>query len=344
MEKHTIEIIANGRRLRRVRWTAVTLLLSLTVFALCVAMLLMGNTIYPLGVVLRTLMGEQIQGTSFAIVTLRLPRMLAGLFAGFAFGMAGSVFQTMLRNPLASPNVIGVTTGSSVAAVFCIVMLKTSGTTAAFAAVVAGLAVTALIYALSQIGNFSSGKLILIGIGIQAMLNALISFMLIKASSNDVPSAMRWLSGSLNMIQAEGLIPLALSLLLFSPLILLLNKRLSILELGEESAITLGVSVNFTRMILILSAVCLLAFATAATGPIAFVAFLAGPIAKRLVGTGFPHVFPASLTGAMLVLGADLIGQFAFSIKYPVGVITGIIGAPYLILLLIRMNKAGNLQ
>lgn len=344
MERKTIEIITQGRSMRRFRWTGVTVLLAAAVFLLCIAMLLMGNTIYSFDVVLQALMGEQIQGASFAIVTLRLPRMLAGLFAGIAFGMAGSIFQTMLRNPLASPNVIGVTSGASVAAVFCLLMLKVSGTTAAFAAVAAGLAVTFLIYGLSQIGGFSNGKLILIGIGIQAMLNALISFMLIKASNNDIPSAMRWLSGSLNTMQMEDLTPLAITLLLFCPLTLLFDKCLNVLELGEQSAVTLGVPVNLTRIVLLLSSVCLLAFATATTGPIAFVAFLAGPISKRLVGTGLPCTLPAGLTGAMLVLGADLIGQFAFSVKYPVGVITGIIGAPYLIFLLVRMNKAGNVQ
>lgn len=340
----TLEIVETGRRKRRGRWRLATVLLTVFVLALCAAMLLLGNTIYPPEVVLRVLRGEEIEGATFAVVTLRLPRMLAGLLAGFAFGMAGSVFQTMLRNPLASPDIIGISSGSSAAAVCCILILRVSGTAASFAAVAAGLAATALIYGLSQYGGFSGGKLILIGIGVQAMLNALVSFMLLKAASFDVPAAMRWLSGSLNTIQMKELAPLGVALLLLCPLVLLSGRRLRILELGEQSAITLGVQTNRTRILLILSTVCLLAFATATTGPIAFVAFLAGPIAKRLVGAGASDTLPAGLVGAALVLCSDLLGQFAFGTKYPVGVITGILGAPYLLYLLIRKNREGGSQ
>lgn len=344
MDIKTIDIIAAGRNSRLRRLRAATVLLACACLLLCAAMLWLGNTIYPLDVVLRVLRGEQVKGATFAIMTLRLPRMLAGLLSGFAFGMAGSVFQTMLRNPLASPNVIGITSGSSAAAVFCILVLKVSGGIASMASVAGGLLVTALIYLLSQGGGFSGGKLILIGIGVQAMLNALISFMLLKAAAHDVPSALRWLSGSLNTIQMTDLPALAAAVLLLCPVILLFGKRLRILELGEHSATTLGVRANLTRIVLILSSVCLLAFATATTGPIAFVAFLAGPIARRIVGAGQAAELPAGLTGAVLVLLADIIGQFALPVKYPVGVITGIIGAPYLIFLLIRTNKAGDSQ
>lgn len=341
MNTKTIEMIETGRRARRSRSRTVIAALTLITLLLCGAMLYLGNTIYPPDVIWQVLTGEDIQGATFAIGTLRLPRMLAGLFTGFAFGVAGSVFQTMLRNPLASPNIIGVTSGSSVAAVFCILILKVSGMTASFAAVIAGLAVTGIIYALSQGGGFSGGKLILIGIGIQAMLNALVSYMLLKAASHDVSAAMRWLSGSLNTIQMKDLPPLVIVMLVFCPLVLLLGRQLQVLELGEQSAVMLGLKANQTRVLLILSSVCLLAFATATTGPIASVAFLAGPIAKRLTGIGASYELPSGLVGAVLVLSADLLGQFAFSVKFPVGVITGIIGAPYLIFLLVQANKKG---
>lgn len=98
-------------------------------------MLLLGNTIYPVNVVMRSLMGEEITGANFAINTIRLPRMITGVFAGFAFGVAGYIFQTMLRNPLANPNILGITSGSSVAAVFCIVVLHTSNTVVSIAAI-----------------------------------------------------------------------------------------------------------------------------------------------------------------------------------------------------------------
>lgn len=306
-------------------------------------MLLLGSTIYPVKDVIRTLAGEQIKGVSFAVNTIRLPRMLAGLFAGFAFGIAGNTFQTMLRNPLANPNVIGITAGSSAAAVFCIIVLHTSNAVVSIASVIAGLVTVTVIYLLSRAKPFSVGRLILVGIGMQAMLNAAISYLLLVGAQQDIPAAFRWLSGSLNGAQMNQLPPLIISVLICTPIIVLLGKHLSILELGEQSASSLGVNTDQTRLLLILSAVCMIAIATAATGPIAFVAFLSGPIAKRLVGTGFSNALPAGLVGANLVLAADLVGQFAFEVRFPVGIITGILGAPYLIFLLIRMNRKGQL-
>ncbi|MHB8131874.1 MAG: FecCD family ABC transporter permease [Mobilitalea sp.] len=341
MIQHNLDIIKKGYFRRRFRWMTVTILLVVITLILSGAMLILGNTRYPLTVVFRVLFGEQLQGASFAIGTLRLPRMLSGLLVGIAFGMAGNTFQTMLRNPLASPDIIGVTSGSSVAAVFCILILKISGNVVSLAAVLSGLFVAALIYVLSKGGSFSGGRLILIGLGIQAMLNAVISFLLLRASQYDVPAALRWLSGSLNGMQMKNIPGLFFVVVIFGFVIILLGKHLKILELGEQSAITLGLKTDQTRLLLILSSVFLIAFATAVTGPIAFVAFLAGPIAGRLVGTGNPNVIPAGLVGASLVLGADIIGQFAFDIRFPVGIITGILGAPYLLFLLIRMNRTG---
>ncbi|CAI6060242.1 FecCD family ABC transporter permease [Cohnella sp. JJ-181] len=343
MTNATYEYILAGRRHRRRRWLLVTCSLALLACILCCLMLMLGNTLYPARDVLRALSGEQLKGVSFAVNTIRLPRMLAGLFAGFAFGLAGNTFQTMLRNPLANPNVIGITAGSSAAAVFCIIVLHTSDTVVSIASVVAGLATVVAIYALSRAKPFSVGRLILVGIGIQAMLSAMISYLLLVGAQQDIPAALRWLSGSLNGSQMRELPPLVISVLICAPVAIVLSKHLSMLELGEQAATSLGAHTDKTRIWLILSAVCMLALATATTGPIAFVAFLSGPIAKRLVGVGFSNVIPSGLVGLNLVLAADLVGQFAFQVRFPVGVITGILGAPYLILLLIRMNRKGNL-
>ncbi|EFU39415.1 iron ABC transporter permease [Paenibacillus vortex V453] len=343
MTNHSMEFIMKGRRQRRRRWILVTSLLAVLACLLCCAMLLLGNTIYPIQDVIRALSGEQIKGVSFAVSTIRLPRMLAGLFAGFAFGVAGFTFQTMLRNPLANPNVIGITSGSSAAAVFCIVILHANGAVVSLAAVIAGLATVLFIYVLSRGKVFSIGRLILIGIGIQAMLDAVISYLLLVSSEKDVPSALRWLTGSLNGSQLQELPPLVITVIICSPIVIMLSKHLSILELGEQTASSLGVDTDKTRIALIVSSVCMVAIATATTGPIAFVSFLAGPIAKRLVGAGSSNALPAGLVGVNLVLAADLIGQFAFEYRFPVGIITGLLGAPYLIFLLIRMNRKGEL-
>ncbi|MDF2723896.1 MAG: iron transporter permease [Paenibacillus sp.] len=343
MKSAAVNLILSGRRLRRRRWVLVTSLLAALACVLCCAMLMLGTTFYPVQDVIRALMGEQIKGVSFAVSTIRLPRMLAGLFAGFAFGIAGYTFQTMLRNPLANPNVIGITSGSSAAAVFCIIVLHTSEAVISIASVIAGLAIVILIYVLSRGRTFSVGRLILVGIGIQAMLDALISYLLLVGKQQDIPATLRWLAGSLNGSQMSELPPLVITVFVFAPIVIGLSKHLSMLELGEQAASSLGVSTDKTRVALIFSSVCMIALATATTGPIAFVAFLAGPIAKRLAGVGFPGAIPAGLVGANLVLAADLIGQFAFEYRFPVGIITGLLGAPYLIFLLIRMNQKGDL-
>lgn len=339
MMNESINLIMLGRTKRRRRFIFVTCFLAVVAFALCGTMLMLGNTIYPVGDVIRVLLGEQVKGASFAVGTIRFPRMVAGVFAGFAFGISGHVFQTMLRNPLANPNVIGITAGSSAAAVFCIIVLHASSAFVSIASIIGGLATVVVIFLLSKGTSFSIGRLILIGIGIQAMLNAVISYLLLIGQHHDVPTAMRWLSGSLNGAKMENLYALMITVLIFAPIIIFLGKRLDMLELGEQTATSLGVNTDRTRVILIISSVLIIALATATTGPIAFVAFLSGPIAKRLVGIGFSSVIPAGLVGIILVLASDLIGQFAFVARYPVGVITGILGAPYLIMLLIRMNR-----
>jgi iron complex transport system permease protein len=343
MMNESMNLIMMGRLKRRRRFVLVTSLLAIIAFALCGTMLMLGNTIYPVSDVISVLMGEKVKGASFAVGTIRFPRMAAGVFSGFAFGAAGHVFQTMLRNPLANPNVIGITAGSSAAAVFCITVLHASDTFVSIASIIGGLTAVAVIFLLSKGSSFSIGRLILIGIGIQAMLDAAVSYLLLIGQQNDLPAAMRWLTGSLNGAKMEELYPLMITVLIFAPIIILLGKRLDMLELGEQAATSLGVDTNKTRLMLIISSVLIIALATAATGPIAFIAFLSGPIAKRLVGVGFSSIVPAGLVGIILVLAGDLIGQFAFAARYPVGVITGIIGAPYLIYLLIRMNRKGDL-
>lgn len=339
---NTIDLIKQGRLSRRRRWIAVTSVLAVLSLALSCAMLLLGNTIYPVRVVVAVLLGEEIQGATFAIQTIRLPRMLAGLFAGFAFGIAGYTFQTMLRNPLANPNVIGITSGSSAAAVFCIIVLQSSKAVTSIVSVIAGLLTVLMIYGLSRGKSFSIGRLILVGIGIQAMCNSAITYLMMIGEEHSLPAAVRWLTGSLNGVKLEELPALILSCFVLVPVILLLGRPLMMLELGEQTAMSLGVRTDRVRVLLIVSAVVLASIATAVTGPIASVAFLAGPIATRLVGVGTANSIPAGLVGAALVLAADLAGQFAFQVKFPAGIITGLIGAPYLLFLLIKMNRRGD--
>lgn len=267
--------------------------------------------------------------------------MLTGLLAGFAFGAAGSTFQTMLRNPLASPDIIGVSAGAGAFAVTGIIMLSMTETAVSFFALGGALVTAVSIYLLSNRRGFTGARFILIGIGVAAMMQSIISYVLTSAPSWQIHTAMQWLSGSLNGASWEKLGPLTAAFAVCVPILLLCARSLEMLRIGDETATGLGVQVRPVRILLIVSAVTLLAFATAATGPIAFVAFMAGPIAARIMPPGASLVIPAGFVGALLVLVSDFAGQYLFGERYPVGVITGVLGAPYLILLLIRINRAG---
>lgn len=334
------EVLAGERR----RWLLVTGALLTLVAALAVVMMCVGsNNTYAPAEVWRVLAGgDAADHVTRAVWDYRLPRVVAALLVGFAFGVAGNTFQVMLRNPLASPDVIGITSGSSVAAVFCLLILHMGpGQTSAYA-VAAALVMAGAIYCLANVGGFSSGKLILVGLGMQAITKAFTSFLLLKGAEFDVPSALRWLSGSLNGVTLPETAPLV-AVMPLAAVAVALGRRLRILELGEEATTTLGASPRPTRAALILCTVAMIAFGTAVTGPIACVTFLAGPIASRMVGSSSRATVPAGLVAVALVMAADIVGQHYLGTRFPVGVVTGIMGTPYLLYLLVRMNRKGSL-
>ncbi|MGW1660570.1 FecCD family ABC transporter permease [Streptomyces microflavus] len=333
---------ATRRRIRGAsRRRLVILILAALVVAAFAATLMAGRTFYPPGDVLRVILGEQVPGASFTVGRLRLPRAALALVAGFSFGLAGVTFQTMLRNPLASPDIIGISSGASAAAAVAIVTLSLGEVQVSVLAIAAGLGVALLVYSLAFRGGVVGTRLILIGIGISAMLDSITSYVLSQAAEWDLQEAMRWLTGSLNGATWDQAFPALVAAAVLTPLLLGQARNLSAMQLGDDTASALGVRVERTRITVIVAAVGLIAFATAAAGPIAFVAFLSGPIAARIVGAGGSLLVPAGLVGSLLVLVADFTGQFAFGERYPVGVVTGVLGAPYLIYLIIRTNRAG---
>ena len=202
-----------------------------------------------------------------------------------------------------------------------------------------GLGTAALIMRVSRSENFSVNRMILVGIGAQAMLSAVINYIILKTSDYDLSTALHWLSGSLNGVRMNDLPVFAVITLLCVLLLLSMGRDISLLGLGEELPVTLGMRVARSRSVLICCAVLLCASSTAVTGPLASVAFMSGPIAQRILRTGGTGTLHAGMTGAVIVMISETIGQFAFATRYPVGVITGIIGAPYLIWLLIRTNR-----
>lgn len=331
-----VHIKRKTKKQRKIYFFAFVVLFILASTYLC-----LGKTIYPIDVVMKVLLGNDINGASFTIVQLRLPRMLVGLLGGMALGAAGNTFQTMLRNPLASPDIIGVTAGTSMTAVFCLLILQISGSIVSMISILSGVGISAILYLFSKGRGFSGSRMILIGLGLQAMMNAVISFILLRANQQNAASAMRWLSGSLAGMQMENAVILTFIVIFCMSILIILEKPLQTMELGEEISISLGVRTGRFRCLNIICAVIMIAFTTSICGPIAFVAFLAGPIAKYIVGAGASRTFISGVVGACLVLLADQLGHLLFRTQYPVGVVTGILGAPYLLFLLIRMNKTG---
>lgn len=338
-----IRKIATQRRLRARRRARLGVGLLALLAAGVALTLSLGQSLTPPLDVLRVLLGEAVPGAAFTVGELRLPRAVLSILAGMSFGLGGATFQTMLRNPLASPDIIGISAGASAAAVFAIVILGWSGPAVSIFAVSAGLAVAMAIYLLSWRGGVAGPRLILIGIGVAAMLDSVIAYVLSKAPAWTMQEALRWLTGSVTGATLDQSLPVLAALVVFGGLLLSRKRDLEAMRLGDDAAAALGVAIGPTRALVVVAAVGMIAVATAVSGPIAFVAFLSGPIAARVVGPDRSPLIPAALTGALLVLFADYAGQYLLPGRYPVGIVTGALGAPYLLYLIVRTNRTGGI-
>ena len=262
-------------RSRRIRAQAlVVLVLAFLVVGLWAASLMFGESFYGPSEVWRVIAGERVPGASFTVGTLRLPRATLAVLAGLAFGSAGVTFQTLLRNQLASPDVIGISAGASAAGVIGIVILGLNETTVSLLALAAAIGTAVAIYALSYKGGFAGTRLILIGIGVSSMLGAVVTYTLAQASAWDLQVATRWLTGSLNSAGWPRVAPLAATCAVILPSMWVNSSKLAAMRFGDDTASGLGVKVFSVRVWTIIAAVTLVAVATASCGPIAFVAFM----------------------------------------------------------------------
>lgn len=334
--------VRHARRRRTARLTTASAVLALVGFVMFCVSLSVGDFDIPLPEVVRTLFGRGDSATTFIVNELRLPRALTAVLAGAAFGLAGSIFQTLLRNPLASPDIIGISAGASASAVICILGFGLSGYIVSGAAFGGALATALAMYLLAWRDGVGGYRLVLIGIAMHYLLTGIVSYLMTRSEVYDAQQALVWLTGSLNAktwttVQIIGWC----SLLLF-PLALTLGRSLRALQLGDDAAKALGIGVERSRLGLIVIAVALAATATAAAGPVIFVAFVSGPIAARLIGHNGLTLVPAALIGAIVMLASDLAAQHAVpGTQFPVGVVTGIVGAPYLLWLLVTTNRVG---
>jgi len=329
----TIALVRSSRRRSLGRDAIVLALLAVLLLALVAATLAVGDSLIPLGDVVRVLAGERVPGASFSVLEVRLPRALGALLAGVAFGVSGAIFQTMLRNALASPDVIGINSGASAAAVLSIAF-GASGPSIAGAAFVGALVAALAIWLLAYRRGLSGLRFVLVGIAVGAVLQAVVAYALTRAQVAQAQQAVVWMSGSLSRSLWDTVTPGLVVLAVLLPFTFLASRSLPVLRLGDDLATTLGARPQRAMLALILVAVALSAVATAVTGPIVFVAFLACPIAVRLVRSHALTLPASAIVGAIIVLAADLVGQHALGVALPVGVVTGVVGAPVLLWLL----------
>ncbi|MCX5416173.1 iron chelate uptake ABC transporter family permease subunit [Streptomyces sp. NBC_00059] len=342
--------VTPGVRLGRVSFVwrpwlvLVTLLLSAAVFLVFCLSIGVGD--FPIGLsrVMATIVGRGEQVDEFVIMDLRMPRALAGLVVGIALGVSGAITQSVARNPLASPDILGITGGASAVAVFLVTV--TGGTAAAVvstvglsaAALAGGLGTGLLVYFLAWRRGIDGFRLILIGISVSAVMEAITTWLLSTADIRDVARAQAWLVGSLDNRSWDEvrlatwctlalLVAVACAAFQFKPL-----------HLGDEIAAGLGVRYSRVRAVLLLCAVLLAAAAVSVAGPVPFVALVAPQVAMRLARFPTPPMVASGLTGALLLIGADLIARTALPITLPVGVVTAAVGGPFLVYLLVRAN------
>ncbi|WP_327139995.1 FecCD family ABC transporter permease [Nocardia sp. NBC_01327] len=331
---------------------AVLIAVLLALFALDIAT---GDFQIPLGRVLDVLTGGGSRAQRFVIMDSRLPRALTAVVVGAALGLAGAITQSILHNPLASPDILGITTGASCGAVA--VMVGTGGTATGVAAALgvpaaalAGGLLTAIVIYLLAWGRTTTGdsgvmgfRLVLIGIGVNAALLSVVSWQLTRATLSDAAHAQLWLTGSLDRSDWSTLVPAALGLAVTLVVAAVSARTLAALRFGTDTTRVLGVRIQTQQAILLAAAVIAAALATAAAGPLGFVGLAAPQIARRLLRTPGEPIIASTLVGAISVVGADLISRTIFPIDVPVGVITAGVGGPFLLYLLVRTNRKATL-
>lgn len=320
--------------------------LLLTAAALAMAVVLIGTGDFEIAPwdVVQTLLGGGTPANDFIVNDLRLPRVLVAVLVGAALGMAGAVFQSVSRNPLGSPDLLGFSYGSAVGALTVIVLFKGDANAVAGGALAGGLLTGVLVYLLSYRRGIHGYRLVLVGIGASAMLVAVINYLLTKAQLVEATRAMVWLTGSLAGRDWSQVWPLLGTCAVLFPLVLGQGRALRMMEMGDDAAYALGVRVERTRMLLMLAAVLLTTAAAAAAGPISFVALAAPQLARRLTRSPGSNLLTGALMGSVLLLVSDWASQRAFGAdQLPVGVVTGLVGGVYLLWLLVTERKAGRI-
>jgi len=318
---------------RNARRSVIVVAALLAVAALVWAVTMFTGT-YRIGAsqVLDVLTGGGTATDRFIIVDQRLPRVTAALLVGAALGVSGALFQSLSRNPLGSPDLIGFTTGSATGAL--VILLAAGGASLGIGAgtLLGGLATAVLVYLFAAARGVTGNRLILVGIAIGAMLASVNDYLITRADLESAEAAKAWLYGSLNIVSWPQVTPLAVVLVPLTPLALAIARPLRIMEMGDDTAAALGVEIGRTRRRALLIGIALTGAAIMVAGPIGFLALAAPQLARRLTRAPGLTVLPTAVLGAVLLATADLAAQRVLApFQIPVGLVTGAIGGAYLL-------------
>ncbi|MFD2115825.1 FecCD family ABC transporter permease [Paenibacillus yanchengensis] len=322
----------------------IVVLVSLLLLVVIVALvsLSLGSVRVPLSQVWMSLFGSGSEEFSMIVVKFRLPRVIAAILVGAALAVAGALLQGVIRNPLASPDVIGVTGGASVSVVaFMTLATGFSIHWIPFVAVAGALITAFLNYVLAWRKGVSPFRLVMIGIGISTATGALTTLLLISGPAYLAPQVLNWTTGSIygtNWAYIQMLWPW---IVIFLPLSLLCARELNLQSLGDEAAIGLGSRLQWSRMITLFISVALAGAAVGVAGSLSFIGLLAPHMARSLVGQSYRILLPtAAVVGAIVLLLADLAGKMLFQpLDIPAGVFTAGVGAPFFMYLLFRRKR-----
>nr|WP_246372094.1 iron chelate uptake ABC transporter family permease subunit [Gordonia humi] len=326
----------------RPRPVIVTLVAALGAFLFFCLSIRLGD--YPLSFtqVLETLVGRGDPLARFLVTDGRLPRALMAVIVGAALAMSGAIVQSISHNPLASPDILGISSGAGVLAVF---ILTTGGVASNITrygtpamALIGGLVTGAIVYALAARGGMDGFRLILIGVAVNALMHALITWMMVRSDITQAGQAQTWLVGSLadrtwDQVTGTGVLAAIAAIVALGAAF-----SLRAVQLGDDVAQGLGVGLGRTRAVLLIAAVVLAAASVAGAGPIAFVAFVSPQVTMRLAGVSAPPLITSACVGAFLLSGADLIARTLLPVSLPVGIVTAAVGGPFLVYLLVRQN------
>ncbi|ANW64602.1 iron ABC transporter permease [Mycobacterium sp. djl-10] len=326
----------------RMSLRAVVVVGALLAGAAVLAVVAVGVGKYPVAPadVLGVLAGTNTSFDRVVVLEWRLPRLLMALLVGAALGLSGAIFQALTRNPLGSPDIIGINFGAYTGALAVLATVGVGYYAVAGGALVGALLTAALVYALSYRNGVAGYRLIVVGIGVSAVLNSVNQWIVIKLDFHTAVTASVWQQGTLSGLSWAQVLPMAVCVAVVSAALVALGPQLPVLQLGDDAAGALGVRTERVRLMYLVAGVALVAFACAAAGPITFIALAAPQIARRLTATPGVGLVPSAVMGAVLLLIGDVLAQHLLATELPVGAVTVSLGGAYLIYLLVTQARS----